>query len=162
MQSGHYLLVIFAIIVLCDGQLPNTGDNTCFSLHNGQVRRSFDYRLFKVIFHAPFSSFSNIDWICLHQAAYYHNQKQAEYNQMSHQLPGEPALGDRVTAQGVPWSAVAENVGYASCDGSAIFTAWMNSAAHKTNIMNTAYNAMAVSSIPRAAGGCWWTAVFAG
>ncbi len=81
---------------------------------------------------------------------------------MSHQLPGEPAMGDRVSAQGVPWSAVGENVGYASCEGKQIFDMWMNSAPHRANILNTAFNAVGISSIQRAAGGCWWTAVFAG
>lgn len=32
-------------------------------------------------------------------------------NQLSHQLLGEAALSTRVSAQGVPWSWVAENVG---------------------------------------------------
>ena len=40
-----------------------------------------------------------------------HNQLMAAGCGLSHQCPGEPAIGDRVTAAGVAWSACGENIG---------------------------------------------------
>jgi uncharacterized protein YkwD len=37
---------------------------------------------------------------------------------LSHQCPGEPSLGDRFTAQGVPWTSAGENIGYGSAGSS--------------------------------------------
>jgi uncharacterized protein YkwD len=40
-----------------------------------------------------------------------HNQLMADGCGLSHQCPGEPALGDRETAAGVHWTAAGENIG---------------------------------------------------
>ena len=40
-----------------------------------------------------------------------HNQRMAGGCGLSHQCPGEPAIGDRETAAGVHWSAAGENIG---------------------------------------------------
>lgn len=40
-----------------------------------------------------------------------HNETMANANTLSHQLPGEPNLGQRVTKQGVKWTFAAENIG---------------------------------------------------
>jgi uncharacterized protein YkwD len=40
-----------------------------------------------------------------------HNQLMAGGCGLSHQCPGEPALGDRETAAGVIWTAAGENIG---------------------------------------------------
>ncbi len=45
-------------------------------------------------------------------SAHLHNVAMFQANTLSHQLPGEAALGTRITAQGVKWSMVAENIGY--------------------------------------------------
>jgi uncharacterized protein YkwD len=46
------------------------------------------------------------------QSAHLHNIAMREANTLSHQLPGEADLGKRISAQGVNWSMVAENIGY--------------------------------------------------
>jgi uncharacterized protein YkwD len=43
-------------------------------------------------------------------AAHTHNLKIAAADQLSHQLPGEAGLGDRISAAGYRWSAVGENI----------------------------------------------------
>ena len=48
----------------------------------------------------------------LARAAHAHNAKMAQYNSLSHQLPGESTLGTRLRAVGYNWSACAENIGY--------------------------------------------------
>jgi uncharacterized protein YkwD len=40
-----------------------------------------------------------------------HNLKMADGCGLSHQCPGEPAIGDRETAAGVHWTAAGENIG---------------------------------------------------
>lgn len=40
-----------------------------------------------------------------------HNRLMADGCGLSHQCPGEPALGDRETAAGVHWTAAGENIG---------------------------------------------------
>jgi uncharacterized protein YkwD len=40
-----------------------------------------------------------------------HNMRMAGGCGLSHQCPGEPALGDRETAAGVHWTAAGENIG---------------------------------------------------
>jgi uncharacterized protein YkwD len=40
-----------------------------------------------------------------------HNLLMADGCGLSHQCPGEPALGDRETAAGVTWTAAGENIG---------------------------------------------------
>jgi uncharacterized protein YkwD len=46
------------------------------------------------------------------QSAHKHNLAMLAVGQLSHQLPGEADLGTRITAQGVKWNMVAENIGY--------------------------------------------------
>lgn len=47
----------------------------------------------------------------LTSAAHAHNLKEARYNSLSHQVPGELSLGARITAAGYQWSALGENLG---------------------------------------------------
>jgi uncharacterized protein YkwD len=46
------------------------------------------------------------------QSAHKHNLAMLAAGQLSHQLPGEADLGTRISAQGVKWNMVAENIGY--------------------------------------------------
>jgi uncharacterized protein YkwD len=52
-------------------------------------------------------------------SAHLHDLAMAAADQLSHQLPGEPALGTRISAQGVAWSWCAENIGWSSAMSSA-------------------------------------------
>jgi uncharacterized protein YkwD len=47
----------------------------------------------------------------LTQSASAHNQTMASGCGLSHQCPGEPALGDREKAAGVQWTSAGENIG---------------------------------------------------
>lgn len=52
-------------------------------------------------------------WSGLLQAsARKHNLSMASRNSLSHQLNGEKSLGSRVSAQGIHWTYVAENIGW--------------------------------------------------
>jgi uncharacterized protein YkwD len=58
---------------------------------------------------------SPLKWsAALARSAKQHNLAMQAANILSHQLPGEPALGDRESQQGVNWSWAAENIGETS------------------------------------------------
>ena len=97
----------------------------------------------------------------LHAAAQKHSELQAEKNTMSHQLPGEPSMGDRVTAQGYRWGGVAENVAAGYTTPASVMDGWMNSPGHKANILNCGYKHIGVGVKKSAQGTLYWTQNFA-
>ena len=74
--------------------------------------------------------------IQLDQAANFHNDEMVRADMMSHQLPGEANLGDRVTATGYDWTRVGENVAAGYTTPEAVVEGWMNSPGHRANILN--------------------------
>ena len=97
----------------------------------------------------------------LHRAAQKHSERQAKQNTMSHELPGEAAMGDRVTAEGYRWGGVAENVAAGYRTPAAVMTGWMNSAGHKANILNCGYEHIGVGLAKSGDGTPYWTQNFA-
>ena len=97
----------------------------------------------------------------LHKAAQKHSDLQAEKNTMSHQLPGEASMGDRVTAQGYRWGGVAENVAAGYGTPAAVMDGWMNSSGHKANILNCGYKHIGVGVKKSSKGTLYWTQNFA-
>ncbi len=98
----------------------------------------FDQRILELVNHErkqegldPLSIDEQLD-----QAAHFHNDQMVLADQMSHQLPGEPGLGERVTATGYNWSTVAENVAAGYTTPEAVVEGWMNSPGHRDNILN--------------------------
>lgn len=81
----------------------------------------------------------------LRKAARKHSDKMAAANTLSHQLPGEPSLGTRITRAGYTnWRAVAENVAYGYPSPASMMKAWMNSPGHRKNILNCSYRHLGV------------------
>lgn len=92
----------------------------------------------------------------LYNAAADHTQLMLDNNQQSHQLPGEPTLGTRITSAGYNWSNVGENV-YASAKS--VFHAhagfaidWgnapdgiQNPPGHRNSIMSTNFREIGIS-----------------
>ncbi len=72
----------------------------------------------------------------LDQAANFHNDEMVRADTMSHQLPGEANLGERVSATGYSWTRVAENVAAGYTTPEAVVEGWMNSPGHRENILN--------------------------
>ncbi|MEU4425741.1 CAP domain-containing protein [Actinoplanes sp. NPDC024001] len=97
----------------------------------------------------------------LHAAAQKHSELQAEKNTMSHQLPGEAGMGDRVTAEGYRWGGVAENVAAGYTTPASVMDGWMNSPGHKANILNCGYKHIGVGVAKSSKGTLYWTQNFA-
>ncbi|MFZ0285487.1 MAG: CAP domain-containing protein [Terriglobales bacterium] len=74
------------------------------------------------------------------QAARIHAAAMGEQQQLSHQLPGEPALGQRLAANcSLHLDHAGENVGFAGSVAQA-HEGFMHSPPHRENLLNPAYN----------------------
>jgi len=106
----------------------------------------------------------------LAKSARQHNLAMQAVNTLSHQLPGEPALGDRESQQGVNWTFAAENIGETtdqSVNGAlGLHQAMMNEKppddGHRQNILTTNGNIVGVDIlIDQQHGKLWLTEDFA-
>jgi Cysteine-rich secretory protein family len=75
-------------------------------------------------------------------------------------LKHNPNLASQVSGKCGNWYYVGENVGYGGTSSS-IFSAFMNSSAHKANIIDRDYNRMGVGAYRDSSGRLWVTQVFA-
>jgi uncharacterized protein YkwD len=107
----------------------------------------------------------------LQTSAHRHNLTMARANTLSHQVDGEPSLGERETAAGVQWTFAAENIGWTtdrSQDGALDIEARMYGEtapndAHRRNILSTSATALGVDVyIDAAHGRLWLTEDFSG
>ena len=80
----------------------------------------------------------------LDQAANLHTDEMVQADQMSHQLPGEASLGDRVSATGYDWTRLGENVAAGYTTPEAVVAGWMNSTGHRENILNPEFTHLGV------------------
>ena len=84
-------------------------------------------------------------------AAQRHTQLMARRRQLSHDFPGEPALGQRLSA--VPLDRSGENVGFASTIPE-VNEGFMHSPPHRANILNPKYDAGGIGVVQ--SGGSYW------
>jgi len=96
------------------------------------------------------------------QAAYNHNLWMVQSNCFSHQCPGEPPLGDRLSATGYRWSGIGEILTAGPGDCAGAINSWLNSPGHKA-IMLGDYKHVGCSGL--ICNNCqyktYWTCVFA-
>jgi uncharacterized protein YkwD len=98
----------------------------------------------------------------LRDAARRHSRRMANHNTLSHRLPGEPALGERITRAGyLNWRRVGENIGMSSRHGGAwspaeIVRAWMRSPSHRDLILDCRFRHIGVGLVQHN-GRRWWT-----
>jgi len=77
-------------------------------------------------------------------AAREHNQLMLRENVLSHQLPGEPSLEQRVAQAGAKYAMVAENVAIGP-NPEEIHDGWMHSPGHRRNILNPELTAIGIA-----------------
>ena len=106
-------------------------------------------------------------------SAHKHNLQMAGGCGMSHQCPGEAGLGARITAEGISWRAVGENVAWhssVSSGGVLAAAKGLNEAmhnetppddGHRRNMLNDAYHRIGIDVIRDADGKVWLTEDFA-
>lgn len=84
----------------------------------------------------------------LADAARTHAQAMAQRNTLSHQFPGEPPLQDRAREAGARFSMIAENVAEGP-NTAGLHVQWMNSAAHRSNLLDPELNSIGISVMQR-------------
>ncbi len=88
----------------------------------------------------------------LAESARAHTQLMADRKVLSHQFPGEPALGERLGATGVRFNGAAENVAEGDLAGdvvSSVHAGLMHSPEHRANILNPKYNTAGLAMVSR-------------
>lgn len=95
----------------------------------------------------------------LRRAARRHSAQMAQFRRMSHDLPGEPWLGRRVTREGYRWQRVAENVAWGYGTAPRVVRAWWNSTTHRRNIKDCRLREIGVGVVI-SGGRVWWTQDF--
>lgn len=68
-----------------------------------------------------------------------HSADMIARNYFSHTSPDGTTMSDRVNASGYRWRGLAENIAAGQGTPQQVVTAWMNSAGHRTNILNCAH-----------------------
>jgi len=94
------------------------------------------------------------------QAAREHSQKMADTRTLTHVLPGEQGVAERLAATGLRFNRSGENVGY-NTDFNGLHSAWMHSPPHRKNILNPDYTLVGIGVVRGADGVYWATQDFA-
>lgn len=81
-------------------------------------------------------------------AAQVHAERMAAENSLSHQYPGEKDLSARAAVAGAHFQAIAENIATGYSD-QAIEEEWMNSIAHRANILDPRTNSLGVGAVAK-------------
>ena len=89
-------------------------------------------------------------------AAQHHTDLMVKHNQLTHQLPGEPKMGDRISQAGYRAGASAENVAQGQSSPEEVMSAWMNSPGHRDNLLNPEFQHLGVGHASN-----FWTQKFA-
>jgi uncharacterized protein YkwD len=97
----------------------------------------------------------------LRASARTHSVGMAQYRTMTHYLPGEAGLGERITFAGYHgWRRVAENVATGYGSPKAVMEAWMASPGHRANILDCRLRHLGVGVVAQGYQ-LWWTQDFA-
>jgi hypothetical protein len=88
------------------------------------------------------------------QAAREHSRKMADRRTLSHVLPGEQGVAERLAATGLRFNRSGENVGY-NTDFDGLHSGWMHSPPHRKNILNPDYTLVGIG-VARGEDGVYW------
>jgi uncharacterized protein YkwD len=92
----------------------------------------------------------------LDDAAQDHSQDQADMGKMTHTGSDGSTVGTRATRAGYTWRKVGENVASGTTSPERAMQLWMNSDAHRENILNCAFEDIGVGYVSG-----YWTQDFA-
>lgn len=83
----------------------------------------------------------------LFDAAAGHSADMAAQNYFSHTSLDGRTFDQRITAAGYSWSSIAENIAAGQTSAASVMLAWMASAGHCSNIMNSSYTEVGVACV---------------
>ena len=93
----------------------------------------------------------------VNRAAQNHSRDQARMHLMTHTGSDGSSCGDRLHRQGYEWSAWGENVAMGYPTARSVVRAWMHSAGHRANILNSSFRHVGVGLSRSADGTPYWT-----
>jgi uncharacterized protein YkwD len=106
----------------------------------------------------------------LARGARQHNMRMVAYGQLSHQCPGEPDLGIRITNDGLAWRAAGENIGWSNypdpqqgvaSNHQAMMAEKPPDDGHRRNILSTSYTLVGIDVLIDSQQRLWLTEDFA-
>ena len=80
------------------------------------------------------------------QAARLHSETMISHHELSHRLPNEPELRDRVAVTGIDFSMAGENVAY-DANAQHAHVEFMHSPGHRANILQSKFNAVGIGIV---------------
>lgn len=96
------------------------------------------------------------------EAAYLHSLDMDLRNFFSHTNPDDIGPAQRLTNQGVEWTAAGENIARGYPTPGSVMSAWMDSSGHRANILSPYYTHLGVGVHIGGDDGPWWTQDFVG
>jgi uncharacterized protein YkwD len=102
--------------------------------------------------------------------AHLHNQRMVAFGQLSHQCPGEAALGTRISSDGLAWTAAGENIGWADypqpqqgvlSNHQAMMAEKPPDDGHRLNILSSTYTLVGIDVLIDSQHRTWLTEDFA-
>lgn len=93
------------------------------------------------------------------QTAYDHSADMDDRNFFDHTNPDGQSVGDRLTADGIGYTAAGENIAMGYQTVASVMEGWMNSPGHRANILRENFTHLGVG-VHLDDGGPWWTQVF--
>lgn len=91
------------------------------------------------------------------RAAYEHSWDMDLRQYFDHVNPDGKDPGDRLTEAGVAWTLVGENIARGHPDPAAVVQGWLESPAHRANLLTPAYTRVGIGVHTGPAEGPWWT-----
>lgn len=150
---------------------PGNGNNNSSPIPTSQAQQLAQY-VFGLINHdrvsmgLPAYSWSS----ALAGGAHLHNLRMMAYGQLSHQCPGEPGLGTRVTNDGIAWRAAGENIGWSNypdpqqgvlMNHQSMMAEKPPDDGHRQNILSISFNLIGVDVLVDAHHNVWLSEDFA-
>lgn len=98
----------------------------------------------------------------LMEAARIHAEQMAAHRSMEHTINGAryPTMQSRLEAVGYLFSNAAENIAYNARGSQDVVVGWMNSSAHRANILDTRLTEMGAAMASAPNGNTYWIQVF--
>jgi uncharacterized protein YkwD len=101
-------------------------------------------------------------------SAHAHNEAMIATNTFSHQVPGEAGLGDRISATGLNWTWVGENIAWSSVSStsaadsleSSMYNEKSPDDGHRLNILTTQGTMVGIDVVTDSTGKMWITEDF--
>lgn len=98
--------------------------------------------------------------LMLVEAAREHSARMADQRKLTHVLPEESRVAQRIASTGLNFNRSGENVGY-NTDFNGLHPAWMKSPGHRANILDPRYNSVGIGLMRGSDGTYWATQDFA-